>query len=128
MSKGKVLIVDLDGETLDQTTRALRESGFETLPTRGCVADVTRVIHGRPDVIVMDACGNCRRRGGHRSDLRDHCAIGEIPVVLLTERCDVLDHDCAFKAGVQKYLLKPFDPLELEMAIEELLERTAVGV
>ncbi len=126
MSKGLVLVVDLDAESREQTAKVLNGNGFETISTGLCVSHAINLVDEsgpRPDIIVMDACHTCRSQGHPTTDLRVSCGIGEIPVVLLTARSGVEHHDCAFRAGVQKYLLKPCDPVELTLAIEELLER-----
>ncbi|MDX2473031.1 MAG: hypothetical protein QNL91_04925 [Candidatus Krumholzibacteria bacterium] len=123
MSKGHILIVDQDIKALEHTTKTLREAGFDVVSSNHCVSEVTATVHTLPDVVVMDACRNCASRGPVRSSEHGACGIGSIPTILLTERGDEVDHDCAFRAGVQKYLAKPCTDIELVLAIEELIMR-----
>ena len=45
-----------------------------------------------------------------------------MPVVMLTARARPADRDAAAAAGADRYLAKPFSPLELIAVVEELLE------
>lgn len=128
MAKGTVLIVDQNDDSRGRTAGILSSAGFETISTHQCVADVLRDTRERPDLIVLDACRRCHCRGRIEACLCIHCTVCEIPVIVLNASTRSEDHDCAFRAGVKKYLLRPCDPIELKLAVEELVERTQAGV
>ncbi|MBK8489472.1 MAG: response regulator [Saprospirales bacterium] len=54
-----------------------------------------------------------------KSDPRYH----QIPIIILTARADVRDKLRALRTGVDDYLLKPFEEEELQVRIENLLQR-----
>lgn len=47
------------------------------------------------------------------------------PVLMLTARCGAADEEIAWSAGADDYLRKPFDPDELVMRVEALIDRQA---
>jgi DNA-binding response OmpR family regulator len=123
MSNGRVLIVDRDAQMLAWSCTVLRRAGFETWPASRCAADVLSVLEAEPDVVVMDACTSCVHAASWQRELRASCGIGRVPVVLFTARARTEDLQCAFVAGVEKYLVKPCEPHELVLAVEELVQR-----
>ena len=75
----------------------------------------------RPDLIVLDV-GMPRRSGLEvLGELRRDPGLASIPVIMLTARAQVADRAVAAEAGADRYLSKPFSPLELAAVAEELL-------
>ncbi|MBL7816453.1 MAG: response regulator [Saprospiraceae bacterium] len=58
--------------------------------------------------------------------LKDRTDFRHIPVVMLTARADVRDKLTALRIGVDDYLLKPFEPEELVVRIQNLLKNKAI--
>lgn len=50
-----------------------------------------------------------------------------IPVLLLTSRGDVADKVAGFEAGADDYVVKPFEPAEMEVRIQALLARRSAA-
>ena len=75
----------------------------------------------RPDLIVLDV-GMPRRSGLEvLGELRRDPGLASIPVIMLTARAQVADRAVAAEAGADRYLSKPFSPLELAAVAGELL-------
>lgn len=55
--------------------------------------------------------------------IRKDPRIGAMPVLLLTSRGDVADKIAGFEAGADDYMVKPFEPAELEVRVKALLAR-----
>jgi CheY-like chemotaxis protein len=55
------------------------------------------------------------------AELRREPRFAETAVIMLTARAQVADRQAAEDAGVDRFLPKPFSPLELEMVVSELL-------
>ena len=55
------------------------------------------------------------------AELRREPRFAETAVIMLTARAQVGDRQAAEDAGVDRFLPKPFSPLELEMVVSELL-------
>ena len=55
------------------------------------------------------------------AELRREPRFAETSVIMLTARAQVADRLAAEDAGVDRFLPKPFSPLELEAVVSELL-------
>lgn len=61
-----------------------------------------------------------------RSEKRAAVGLPELaatPVVMLTARAQASDRDAALDAGADRFVPKPFSPLELASIVESLLDR-----
>jgi len=76
----------------------------------------------RPHIIVLDMMMPGRSGIDVLRELRSDPELADIPVVMLTARARVADRDAAIEAGADRYLAKPFSPLELISVVESLLE------
>jgi CheY-like chemotaxis protein len=54
--------------------------------------------------------------------LRNEERFAETPVVMLTARTQEADRESASTAGADRFLPKPFSPVELASVVEELLD------
>lgn len=59
--------------------------------------------------------------------LSNEVRTSEIPTMLLSQNSDLEDVQKAFNAGVDEYLVTPFDPQTLERKLERLQEVTSGG-
>ncbi len=77
----------------------------------------------RPDLILLDLM--MPRRSGLEvlEELKRDPALADTPVVVLTARAQLPDRAAAEAAGADRFLTKPFSPLELAALVEELLAR-----
>lgn len=123
MTARKVLVVD-DSATARAFARAAlvrfglqvveASSGPEALSVLGAQA-VDLVI---TDVVMPDMDGyELVRR------IRKDPRTSAIPVLVLTSRGDVADKVAGFEAGADDYMVKPFEPAELEVRVKALLAR-----
>lgn len=75
----------------------------------------------RPDLVVLDMMMPGRSGLEVLHELRADPALAQTPVVMLTARARPADRDAATAAGADRYLAKPFSPLELITVVEDLL-------
>jgi len=75
----------------------------------------------RPDLIVLDMMMPGRSGLEVLAELRAEPEFVNTPVLMLTARAQATDRDAAAEAGVDRFLVKPFSPLELVSIVEELL-------
>ena len=76
----------------------------------------------RPDLIVLDMMMPGRSGLEVLADLRAEPEFADTPVLMLTARTQATDRRAADEAGVDRFLAKPFSPLELASIVEELLD------
>jgi DNA-binding response OmpR family regulator len=107
----------------------------ETLSSRGHVVglvgngvDAVRVVEiKRPDLIILD-CTMPELPGIEAlRQIRLSRNAYRTPVLILTSRRSEMDEEIAMRAGANDYLRKPFDPDQLIVRVESLLEKSASG-
>lgn len=80
-----------------------------------------------PDLIILDMMMPGRTGLEVLRELRRRDGVaGTTPVVLLTARAQAEDREAAAAAGADRYLPKPFSPLELARLAAEVLDAAEV--
>lgn len=122
MSK-RLLIVDDEPNLLRAVAAVLRGENFEVTTARNGKEALILVAQNQPDLIVsdvrmpgMDGYALARR-------LRSSPNYALIPIVFLTAKDEIDDRIEGFRSGVDMYLTKPFEPNELIVIINNILER-----
>jgi DNA-binding response OmpR family regulator len=112
-TRGRILIVDDDPNTLEILRRWLAREGYATVSADNGPACLQALGAEPVDVIVldvmmpgMDGLEVCER-------LREHPTWRSIPVVLLTAKDDLETRSRGMLLGVSEYLTKPVNKLEL---------------
>jgi DNA-binding NarL/FixJ family response regulator len=122
MSK-RLLVVDDEPNLLRAVGACLRGEGFDVVTARSGAEALVRVAETVPDLIVSDV----RMPGmdGYQlaRQLRSSARTALTPVVFLTAKDETSDRIEGFRAGVDAYLTKPFEPDELVAVIRSILER-----
>ena len=78
----------------------------------------------KPDLILLDMMMPGRSGIDVLEELRADPDLAAIPVVMLTARTQAADREAAADAGVDRFVAKPFSPLELAAIVEsELADR-----
>jgi two-component system, OmpR family, phosphate regulon response regulator PhoB len=120
-----VLLCD-DEEVLRSLVRAtLDDDGYSILEARDGDESLELARSARPDLIVLDMMMPGRSGLDVLQELRKDPELENTPVVMLTARARQSDREAAVAAGADRYLSKPFSPLELISVVEDLLDRRA---
>lgn len=122
-----ILVADDDNLVGDIIRYTLRPRGHVV----GVVAngaDAVRVVETkRPDLVILD----CSMPGLGGIDalrrIRNSPTAFATPVLMLTARRSLQDEEIALRAGANEYLRKPFDPTELLVLAEALLNKSALA-
>jgi CheY-like chemotaxis protein len=117
-----VLLCD-DEQVLRQLVRATLDNGEYSI-VEAADGDESLELARRvqPDLIVLDMMMPGRSGIDVLQKLRADPRFARTPVVMLTARARESDREAATAAGADRYLAKPFSPLELISVVEELLE------
>lgn len=119
----RLLVVDDEPNLLRAVAAVLRGAGFEVTTARNGREALVLVAQNLPDLIVSDV----RMPGmdgyalARRLRAAPHSAM--IPIVFLTAKDETEDRIEGFRAGVDIYLIKPFEPDELIAVIKNILQR-----
>lgn len=122
---GKIVLIVDDNDSIRSTVRDhLSVKGYTVMDAADGVHGLAMALSEQPGVIVLDVvmpgmdgfkvCRSLREKGI------------TTPVIMLTERISIEDKVAGFSQGVDDYLGKPFNPVELEIRIEALFRRSSV--
>lgn len=82
-------------------------------------ADVVRTL--MPDLLILDVMLPGRNGFDILKDLREHGDTVNLPILMLTARGQSRDREMAEKAGVSRFMTKPFSNTEVLTAARDLL-------
>jgi DNA-binding NarL/FixJ family response regulator len=122
MSK-RLLVVDDEPNLLVAVGACLRAEGFDVVTARGGAEALVRVAETVPDLIVSDVRMPGMDGYQFARQLRASSRTALTPVVFLTAKDETTDRIEGFRAGVDAYLTKPFEPDELVAVIRSILDR-----
>jgi DNA-binding NarL/FixJ family response regulator len=122
MSK-RLLVVDDEPNLLRAVAACLKAGGYEVSTARSGREALLQLAGAVPDLIVSDI----RMPGidGYQlaRQLRGSPRTALVPVVFLTAKDETADRVEGFRAGVDAYLTKPFEPDELIAVVNGILTR-----
>jgi DNA-binding response OmpR family regulator len=122
-----ILLADDDEMVCDVVRETLSSHGH-LVGLVGNGADAIRVVETkRPDLIILD-CAMPEVTGIQAlRQIRLSRTAFRTPVLILTARRGERDEEIAMRAGANDYLRKPFNPDQLVVRVESLLEKAASG-
>ena len=117
-----ILIVDDDQGIRDRLARYLLENGFRAT-TANDAASARASMRGLAfNVVILDVM----MPGENGLDLaRDLKAVSNTPICVLSARADPEDRIEGFEIGVDDFVPKPFEPRELVLRLQNILETRA---
>ena len=115
-----VLVVDDDDALVEMVRMGLETDGMKVFAASDGGECVSILASERVDVVLLDIM--MPRVDGWMTlmDIRNNPATASIPVIMLTAKTQDLAKILAFKQGVQQYVTKPFNILELSARVESL--------
>lgn len=116
-----VLVIDDDEATVDVIRMGLEADGMRVFGALDGGQGIDVLGRERIDVVVLDIM--MPRVDGWMAlmDIRNNPSTADVPVIMLTAKTQDLAKILAFKQGVQQYVTKPFNILELSARVEGLV-------
>ncbi|NLE92144.1 MAG: response regulator [Elusimicrobia bacterium] len=124
MMRPRVLLVDDDPDILDVLEITLSEDNYDISKARDG-EEALKVIRSRPfDLIILDH--NMPKMTGREvcAEIKKDILLRHIPVLMVTGKGEVHDKVCGLEAGADDYIVKPFEPKELQARIRMTLKRS----
>jgi DNA-binding NarL/FixJ family response regulator len=119
----RLLIVDDEPNLLRAVAACLQAEDYEVSTARSGREALMQLVESVPDLIVSDI----RMPGidGYQlaRQLRGSPRTALIPIVFLTAKDETADRIEGFRAGIDVYLTKPFEPQELIAVVKGILNR-----
>ncbi len=118
----KILVVDDEILLVKGIRFNLQNEGYEVITGCNGLEAVELVQQQQPDLVVLDVMMPEMDGLTACSKIRE---FSNVPIIMLTAKTDDMDKLLGFDHGVDDYLTKPFNILELKARIRALLRRTS---
>jgi DNA-binding response OmpR family regulator len=123
----KALVIDDEAPIRLLCRVNLEAEGMEVLEASDGEAGLELARAERPDVVLLDVMMPVLDGWQVAEKLLEDERTREIPIIFLTARAELRDRERGLEAGGIAYVTKPFNPLELAVLVEELVNRVAAG-
>jgi CheY-like chemotaxis protein len=118
----RVFVVDDEPQLLFAVQAYLTRAGYHVIPSESGTEALDKLLDGPPDLIISDIV--MAEMDGFEFQRRVMALTGDgIPFIFLTARGDLQDRLHGLRGGADDYIVKPFDPEELEARIASVLHR-----
>lgn len=124
-NKIKVLVADDDKNIINIIRYSLDSDQFEVLEAANGKEVLGMVFARSPDILILDIM--MPEMDGYMvcKELKEHDSTKNLPIIILSAKVSVDDKIKAMGLGIDDYMIKPFDPRELEARIKMRLKLTA---
>lgn len=124
--KKRLLVVEDNARLLQAIALCLRKADYDVMTARDGGDALVRIAETIPDLIVSDIMMPGADGFSLAANIRTNPRTDLIPIVFLSAKDTRQDRIAGFKAGVDAYLVKPFEPDELIAVIENILKRISL--
>ena len=121
----KILIIEDEADAAMLLEKRLSKNGFEVLTANDVPESIELLQKEKVDLVILDLMLPAGGGVTVLKSLRRDARTSGIPVVVLTASHSPGYKQKVLDGGVQAYLEKPYDPVELIAAIRDLLKKKA---
>ena len=116
----KVLVVDDQPELRKLITMTLNMGDYEVSEAGDALDGLAKVHSFQPDLVLLDVMMPGEMDGYQLCEhLKQDAGFSDLAIVLLTARGQVADLEMGETVGADRYLVKPFSPLQLVQTVRE---------
>jgi len=118
----KILVVDDEPDLVSTVEYRLKFANCNVVTASSGREGLEQAAAEKPDLILLDT--NMPGMNGHEmlEHLRADPALKQIPVIMLTARCEPQDIAAASAHGISDYVTKPFDFAQLMEKIHTIVK------
>lgn len=121
----KILVVDDEPDIIEIVTFSLEAKGHAVVGAKDGAEGITKVKKENPELIILDVMMP-KMNGMQVVDyLRNKEEFSHIPIIMLTATTQYSrkpDEEWRKKVGVEDYISKPFEPLDLANRVDKVLK------
>jgi PleD family two-component response regulator len=120
--KIRVLVADDDKNIINIIRYSIDSDQFEVIEAANGKEALGMVFSRSPDILILDIM--MPEMDGYRvcEELKEHDSTKNLPIIILSAKASVDDKVKAMGLGIDDYMIKPFDPRELEARIKMRLK------
>ena len=124
----KVFIADDDPDLRDILRSVLESGGFMVDEAPNGALALEKIRANPPDLIILDFMMPEMTGPQVCEQLKQDMLLRHIPILMLTGKSEVHDKVYGINAGVDDYLIKPFEPQELLARVKMVLRRMTLDL
>jgi len=118
----KILAVDDEKHIVRLVQVNLERAGYEVITANDGREALQKVKDEKPDLVVLDVMMPYMDGFEVLQNLRRNPETAEIPVIMLTAKAQDADVFKGWQSGVDCYLTKPFNPMELIVFVKRIFD------
>lgn len=123
----KILAVDDEKHIVRLVEVNLARAGYEVVTANDGKEALEKVHSENPDLVVLDVMMPYMDGFEVLQNLRRNPATRDIPVIMLTAKAQDADVFKGWQSGVDCYLTKPFNPMELLSFVKRIFDSMEGG-
>jgi len=123
----KILAVDDEKHIVRLIQVNLERAGYEVITANDGKEALDMVASEQPDLVVLDVMMPVMDGFETLRNLKANPATREIPVIMLTAKAQDADVFRGWQSGVDCYLTKPFNPMELLSFVKRIFNSLDTG-
>jgi len=120
----KILIISSDKNLREVLNFCFDGWGYEVFPQDTLTGDIASIKRIAPDVIVMDVHSASKAQLEICNFLKEDFTTNFIPIITMINKRQLRAQLLSLKYGVDDYLIKPPDPLDLRVRVEMAMRRS----
>ena len=121
----RVLLIEDEPNIIEAIRFLLTRDGWDVNTHSDGTNAVEVVQEAKPDLVILDMMLPGRSGMDILRDLREIVELAGLPVLMLTARGQSRDRDMAEKAGVSRFMTKPFSNTEVLTAVRVLVAQAS---
>ncbi|MCX6344435.1 MAG: response regulator [Armatimonadetes bacterium] len=118
----KILACDDEKHIVRLIQVNLERAGFDVITANDGKEALLKIQNERPDLVVLDVMMPYMDGFEVLQNLRRHAHTRDIPVIMLTAKAQDADIFKGWQSGVDCYLTKPFNPMELLSFVRRIFD------
>jgi len=118
----KILVVDDERHIVRLVQVNLERAGYQVVAAFDGKEALKKVSSEKPDLVVLDVMMPYMDGFQVLKQMKADAATKDIPVIMLTAKAQDADVFRGWASGVDMYLTKPFNPLELMTFVKRIFE------
>jgi two-component system alkaline phosphatase synthesis response regulator PhoP/two-component system response regulator VicR len=118
----KILVVDDEKHIVRLVQANLDRAGYEVVTAGDGKEALQKVASENPDLVVLDVMMPYMDGFEVLQNLRRNPVTRDIPVIMLTAKAQDADVFKGWQSGVDCYLTKPFNPMELLSFVKRIFD------
>jgi DNA-binding response OmpR family regulator len=122
----KIVIVEDEPDTAEMFAEMMRLSGYHVLKSYGGTPAISLISKESPDAVVLDVMMPDLSGLDVLRHIRQDPQLKNIPVIVVSAKSLPSDIKNGLEAGANKYLTKPVAFQDLNAAVQDLIDNTAI--